>query len=135
MNRKINISTDKSRLDVQLIHNYLCGESYWAKGRPLETVIKSIENSLCFGVYLDQYQIGFARVVSDFAIFAWVLDVFILEKYRVQGYGKELMNSIVTHESLQNLKRWGLGTADAHGLYAQFGFKSLSKPENMMEII
>jgi GNAT superfamily N-acetyltransferase len=107
MNRSIRISTDKSGLDVQLIHNYLCNESYWAKGRTLETVIKSIDNSLCFGVYLDENQIGFARVVTDFAIFAWVLDVFILEKYRGQGYGKELMNSIVTYESLQNLKRWG----------------------------
>ena len=135
MNRKVNISTDKTKLDIQLIHDFLIHDSYWAKDRTLETVVKSVDNSLCFGVYLEDNQIGFARVVTDFAVFAWIMDVFILEKHRGKGYGKELMKSIVTHESLQSLKRWGLGTDDAHGLYKQFGFKSLSKPENMMEII
>lgn len=134
MNSLIQISTDKSKLDIILIHNYLCNESYWAKGRTFETVAKSIENSLCFGVYLDEKQIGFARVVTDYAVFAWIMDVFIFKDYRGNGYSKKLMNAIMTHENLQNLQRWGLGTDDAHGLYEQFGFKQLSKPQNMMEI-
>jgi GNAT superfamily N-acetyltransferase len=129
-----HISTDKAKLDIHAIHNYLSNESYWAKGRTIETVTKSIENSLCFGVYVDEKQIGFARVVTDYAVFAWIMDVFILKDYRGNGYGKMLMNSIMNHEKLQNLQRWGLGTDDAHGLYEQFGFKPLSKPQNMMEI-
>jgi len=134
MSNTIHISTDKSRLDVNLIHNYLSKESYWAKGREIDTVKRSIEHSLCFGVYNETGQIGFARVVSDFAIFAWIMDVFILKEHRGKGYGKKLMSAIMTHEELQNLQRWGLGTEDAHGLYEQFGFKPLSNPQNMMEI-
>ncbi len=130
----IQISTNKEKLDIDLIYNYLSKESYWAKGRELETIKRSIEHSLCFGVYLDSHQIGFARVVSDFAVFAWLLDVFILEKHQGKGYGKKLMAAIMEHKDLQNLQRWGLGTDDAHGLYEQFGFKPLSKPQQMMEI-
>ena len=130
----MQISTDKKKLDIKLIHEFLSQESYWAKGRNIEVVKRSIENSLCFGVYDENKQIGFARVVTDYAIFAWLLDVFILKEYRGKGYSKMLLNAIMTHEKLQNLQRWGLGTDDAHGLYEQFGFKSLSKPENMMEI-
>ena len=129
----IQISTDKTRLDIDLIHQYLSKESYWAIGRDIEIVKRSIDNSLCFGLYIDDKQIGFARVVTDYAIFAWIMDVFILKDYRANGYGKKLMNAIMTHEKLQNLQRWGLGTEDAHGLYEQFGFKPLSKPQNMME--
>ncbi len=130
----IQISTNKKKLDIKLIHEFLSKESYWAKGRDIEVVKRSIENSLCFGVYDDEKQIGFARVVTDFAIFAWLLDVFILENYRGKGYGKMLMKAIMSHDKLQNLQRWGLGTDDAHGLYEQFGFKPLRKPGNMMEI-
>ena len=130
----IQISTDKKKLDIDLIHNYLSGESYWAKGRSKEVVKRSIDNSLCFGVYEDDRQIGFARVVTDCAVFAWILDVFILREYRGKGYSKQLMKTIMSHDSLQNLQRWGLGTEDAHGLYKQFGFMPLSKPQNMMEI-
>ena len=131
----IQISTDKSRLNIDLIHNYLSNESYWAKGRSIEKVKLSIENSICFGVYLDEAQIGFARVVTDYAVFAWILDVFILKDFQGRGYGKKLMNTIMTQNNLQNLLRWGLGTDDAHGLYEQYGFKSLKKPQNMMEIV
>jgi GNAT superfamily N-acetyltransferase len=131
----IQISTDKSRLDIDLIHNYLSNESYWAKGRSIEKVKLSIENSICFGVYLDEAQIGFARVVTDYAVFAWILDVFILKDFQGRGYGKKLMNTIMTQNNLQNLLRWGLGTDDAHGLYEQYGFKPLRKPQNMMEIV
>jgi GNAT superfamily N-acetyltransferase len=134
MDDTFEISTDKSKLDIELIHHYLSNESYWAKGRSIETVVKSIENSLCFGVFCDNKQVGFARVVSDYAVFAWIMDVFILENYRNRGLGKELIKRIVNHENLQNLQRWGLGTEDAHGLYEKFGFKPLSKPENMMEM-
>ncbi|WP_319592004.1 GNAT family N-acetyltransferase [uncultured Draconibacterium sp.] len=131
----IEISTNKQKLDIQLIHNYLSNESYWAKGRSLETVQRSIENSLCFGVYTENSQVGFARVVTDYAVFAWLLDVFILPEYQGKGYGKKLMQAIITHPDLQGLRRWGLGTDDAHELYKQFGFTSLQKPENMMEIL
>ena len=130
----IQISTDKKRLDIEVIHEFLSKDSYWAKGRDIEIVKRSIENSLCFGVYNDDKQIGFARVVTDYAVFAWILDVFILVDYRGKGYGKMLMNAIMTHNKLQNLQRWGLGTEDAHGLYEQFGFQPLRKPGNIMEI-
>ena len=130
----IQISTDKKRLNIDLIHEYLSKESYWAKDRDIEVVKRSVDNSLCFGVYKDDKQIGFARVVTDYAVFAWIMDVFILKDYRGIGYGKQLMRAIMTHDKLQNLQRWGLGTNDAHGLYEQFGFKPLSKPQNMMEI-
>ncbi|HYQ58683.1 MAG TPA: GNAT family N-acetyltransferase [Draconibacterium sp.] len=131
----IEISTDKEKLDIRIIHNYLCHESYWAKGRTMETVRCSIENSLCFGVFLDKKQVGFARVVTDYAVFAWLLDVFILSGYQGKGYGKKLMQTIMAHKDLQGLRRWGLGTDDAHGLYKQFGFAELQKPGNMMEIV
>jgi GNAT superfamily N-acetyltransferase len=130
----IQISTDKTRLDIDLIHGFLSKESYWAKDRDTEIVKRSIENSLCFGLFIEDKQIGFARVVTDYAVFAWILDVFILKEYRSRGYGKMLMSAIMTHDKLQKLQRWGLGTDDAHGLYEQFGFKLLRKPQNMMEI-
>ena len=136
MNNTFYISTDKSRLDLNLITHFLSNDSYWAKGRPVETIKKSIENSLCFGVYdFEARQVGFARVISDYAVFAWLLDLFIIENERGKGLGKLLMTEIMNHKSLQRLKRWGLGTKDAHGLYEKFGFKPLSKPEIMMELL
>lgn len=131
----IEISTDKKKLDIKGIHNYLSNESYWAKGRTLETVQRSIENSLCFGVYSENRQVGFARVITDYAVFAWLLDVFILPEYQGKGYGKKLVEAIMSYNNLQGLRRWGLGTEDAHGLYKQFGFAPLQKPDNMMEIL
>ena len=130
----IQISTDKTRLDIDFIHEFLSKESYWAKGRDIIIVKRSIGNSLCFGVYLNNKQIGFARVISDYAVFAWLLGVFILPDFRGKGYGKRLMCTIMAHKKLQSVVRWGLGTDDAHGLYSQFGFTSLQKPQNMMEI-
>ncbi len=135
MDDSIQISTDKSKLDIPLIHRFLSEEAYWAKGRTLETIKRSVENSVCFGVYLGDKQIGFARVVTDFAVFAWLLDVFILPGYRGKGYSKMLMSTIMAHPPLQNIRRWGLGTDDAHGLYEQYGFRPLHKPQNMMEKI
>ncbi len=128
------ISTDKSLLDTALIHKYLSEDSYWAKGRSIETVKISIENAICFGVFNEQQQVGFARVVSDCAIFAWILDVFILPDFQRNGLGKKLMSEIMSYPDLQGLSRWGLGTADAHGLYQQFGFTPIAVPHRLMEI-
>ncbi|MCW3105881.1 MAG: GCN5-related N-acetyltransferase [Segetibacter sp.] len=134
MENNFYISTDKSKLDVNLISDFLSNRSYWAKGRSKETIEKSINNSICFGVYNSMHeQVGFARVVTDFAVLAWLMDVFILEEYRGKGLGKMLMKEIMAFNELQGIKKWGLGTRDAHGLYEKFGFKSLSKPETMME--
>jgi N-acetylglutamate synthase-like GNAT family acetyltransferase len=128
------ISTDKARLDVPAIHDFLANSSYWARNVPLSTVQKSIENSLCFGIYDDgNRQVGFARVITDYAVFAYLADVFILEDYRGRGLAKWLMACIVSTPELQNLRRWMLATKDAHGLYAQYGFNPLSKPERFME--
>ena len=128
------ISTDRAKLDLDVIHKFLT-HSYWAAGIPRATVARSIENSLCFGVYDDSNQIGFARVISDFATYAYVADVFILEPYRERGLGKELMASVMAHPQLQGLRRWSLATRDAHGLYAQFGFTALENPSRSMEIV
>ncbi len=127
------ISTDPARLDIALIHGYLSGSAYWAMGRPLDVVRRSIENSLAFGVYRTTAQIGFARVVTDYATFAWLADVFVLPEFRGQGIGKWLMGVIAAHARLQGLRRWILATKDAHGLYAQYGFTPLAAPERFME--
>ncbi len=135
MESTIHISTDKSLIDVNTVYDFLSVQSYWAKGRSMATIQRSIENSLCFGVYMDGKQVGFARVVTDYAVFAWIMDVFIDPNYRGKGLGKKLIEAIKTHKDLQTLYRWGLTTTDAHGLYQQFGFKPLSMPYKMMEIL
>jgi len=129
---KFLISTDRARLDLDLIYEFL-SECYWAKGIAREVVARSIESSLCFGIYEQTRQIGFARVISDFATYAYIGDVFVIESYRGQGLGKWLMECIMSHPSLQNLRRWSLVTRDAHGLYARFGFARLRSPERYME--
>jgi N-acetylglutamate synthase-like GNAT family acetyltransferase len=126
------ISTDRSRLDLEVIHGYL-SRSYWAAGRSLETIRRSIEHSLAFGVYEGERQIGFARVITDYATFAYLADVFILEEFRGQGLGKGLMEVISAHPELQGLRRWMLVTRDAHELYRQYGFTNLAQPESVME--
>ena len=128
------ISTDKSLLDFELIYNYLDKESYWAQGIPAQILKTAIEGSLCFGVYHEDKQAGFARVVTDNATFAYICDVFILSEYRRIGLSKWLIQTIIEYPGLQGLRRWSLATADAHGLYKQFGFSELSKPQNWMEI-
>ena len=127
------ISTDKTKLQLPLIHKYLSEESYWAKGIPLSTVKRAIENSMCFGIYKENEQVGFARVTTDKATFAYLADVFILPAHRGKGLSKMLMEYIITYPELQGLRRWLLGTADAHGLYVKYGFTPLAKPERMME--
>lgn len=128
------ISTDKAKLDMEMIHQYLSNESYWAKGIPEATVRKSIEGSVCFAVYFNDKQVGFARVVTDSATFAYLADVFILAEHRGKGLSKWMMEIILAHPGLQGLRRWMLGTKDAHGLYAQFGFTVINNNGRFMEL-
>ena len=129
------ISTDKGLLDLPLVYQYLSGESYWAKELPYDTFCSSVQNSKCFGVYNQSGQIGFARVISDEATFAYICDVFILPSFRKNGISKWLIQTILASPELQGLRRWSLATADAHGLYQQFGFIPIVHPERWMEIL
>lgn len=131
---KFEISTDKARLQIDVIQKFLSEESYWAKSRTLEQTRTAIENSICFGIYDDEKQIGFARVVSDQATFAYIGDVFVLSEYRGYGLSKWLMQTMLEHPDLQGLRRWILATKDAHGLYSQYGFHELKFPERWMEL-
>ena len=136
MENKFFISTDKSKLNIDLIHDYLSNQSYWAKGRSLQTIKKSIEHSLCFGVYITAgRQIGFARILADHAVLAWILDVFIVEEFQGQGLGKLLMKTIIEHKDLQGMQAWRLTTADAHDLYRKFGFEIIAERNFHMEIV
>jgi GNAT superfamily N-acetyltransferase len=128
------ISDDRTQLDRALIHRFLSERSYWAQGVPREIVERAIDHSLCFGVYRADRQVGFARVVTDFATFAWLADVFIMEEERGKGLSKKLVAAIQAHPELQGLRRFMLGTRDAHGLYAQFGFEPIKYPDRFMEI-
>lgn len=127
------VSDDKSRLDISVIHAFLSERSYWAKGRPVEIVERSIRNSLCFGMFKAGRQIGFARVVTDYATFAWLADVFIVEEVRGGGFGKKLVAAVIQHPELKELRRFMLGALDAHKLYEQYGFAPLEFPERFME--
>ena len=127
------VSTDPARIDISMVYEFLTN-SYWAKGIPLETVRRSIENSISFGVYHGQQQVGFARIISDQATFAYLADVFILPSFRGRGLSQWLMECIVSHPDLQGLRRWMLATHDAHGLYAKFGFTPIKHPDSWMEI-
>jgi GNAT superfamily N-acetyltransferase len=128
------LSDDKTKLQLEVIYNYLSKESYWAQNIPLHTVKTSIEGSCCFGIYDGLIQIGFARVVSDKATFGYLADVFVLESYRGKGLSKALMGFIMAAPYLQGLRRMMLATKDAQGLYKQFGFNALAMPERIMEI-
>ncbi len=128
----LKISIDKKLLNKDIIISFL-SSSYWAFNRPREVIERSIDNSLCFGLYFNNKQIGFARVVTDFTIFAYLADVFILEDYRGKGAGKKLLNYILSFPELQNVKKWMLATKDAHSLYAKFGFTQIKDPQKYME--
>lgn len=130
---EFTISTDRERLNIETLHRFLSNDSYWAQGRAVETIKRSVDNSFPFGLYHNNQQIGFARVVTDFATFAWVADVFVLPDYRGHGLSKWLMEVILAHPKLQGFRRWVLATKDAHTLYARFGFIPLHKPERWME--
>jgi GNAT superfamily N-acetyltransferase len=129
---EFTISTDKERLDRAAIHEFLRG-SYWAKGIPREVVDRSIEHSLCFGLYDGNRLVGFARVISDLATFGYLSDVFVLESHRGRGLATWFIQIIMAHPDLQGLRRWMLATADAHGLYRKIGFTEPSRPERLME--
>jgi N-acetylglutamate synthase-like GNAT family acetyltransferase len=134
MKQDLTISTDRSRLDLGVIHGFL-SQSYWARDIPLETVRRSVDNSLCFGAYWEGgRQVGFARVITDYATFGYVADVFVLPEYRGRGISKALMAAIRAHPDLQGLRRLLLITQDAQGLYAQFGFQPVPNPEAFMTL-
>ncbi|ULU24758.1 GNAT family N-acetyltransferase [Dyella terrae] len=134
MDENLHISTDKNQLDLALIHGFLSTGSTWAQGIPLSTVRRSIEHSLCFGGYVSGNQVAFARVISDFATFANLVDVFVLPDHRGKAYGKLMVDAVLEHPDLQGLRRFTLATFDAHELYARHGFTVPSRPETLMEI-
>lgn len=130
----IEISTDKTRIDLEFVHQFLSKEAYWSKGRSMEEVKRSIAHSLCFSMFdkTEGNQIGFARVATDYLVFAWVMDVFIEQNSRGKGYAKKLMDHILNYPSLRQVNGFGLRTNDAHGLYKQLGFTQIPNPENWM---
>ncbi|MBB6272161.1 GNAT superfamily N-acetyltransferase [Pedobacter cryoconitis] len=128
-------SDDKSIIDVTAVHLFLSTQSYWAEGIPLETVKRSIENSLCFGIYKENRQIGFARWITDRATFAYLADVYVEDEFRGLGLSKKLISLMLFHSDLQGLRRYMLATRDAHSLYSQYGFEPLDTPENIMAVI
>ena len=128
----VTVSTDKNKLNVMFVQQFL-KDTYWATGRTMTEVQITIDNSFCFGIYLNEKQIGFARVITDYVVFAYVMDVFIVEEHRGKGYSSILINSMTTEPKLKQVKIWRLATLDAHFLYQKFGFKALENPEKMME--
>lgn len=129
------ISDDKSRLDVPLIHRFLSEESYWAAGIPLDVVRRSIEHSLCVGVYTETgAQVAFARTITDYATFAYVGDVFVLPDYRGKNAALRMLHFLLEHPDMQGFRRWMLATWDAHGLYERVGFQPLARPDRWLEI-
>lgn len=130
----IAVSTDKSKLDVPFIQHFL-KNVYWAAGRTMEEVQTTIDHSFCFGIFLDEKQIGFARVITDYVVFAYLMDVFIIKEHRGKGYSSILIGNMMNEPKLKEVKIWRLATSDAHFLYKKFGFKALANPEKMMERI
>ena len=130
----IEISKDKNKLDVLFIQNFL-KDIYWAAGRTIEEVQRTIDASVCFGIYLNDVQIGFGRVITDYVVFAYMMDVFVAQEYRGKGYSSILISAMMEEPSLKEVKIWRLATRDAHFLYEKFGFKELAFPERMMEKI
>ena len=127
------ISTDKERIDLEKVIHFLKEESYWAKSRTNEQIQKSIQNSFCFGLYEGEEMVAFARVITDYPVFAYLADVFVDKNYRSKGYGKKLMDEIMHHPELQMIARWMLGTMDAHELYRPYGFSEVKEPHRWME--
>ncbi len=128
----LTISTDRNKLNVPYVQNFL-KDVYWATGRTMQEVQITIDSSFCFGIYLDEQQIGFARVITDYVVFAYVMDVFIDENHRGKGFSSILIDAMVNEPKLQKVRIWRLATSDAHFLYEKFGFKLLAHPEKMME--
>lgn len=132
-NGEYEIDTDRMRLDLAAIHRFLSKESYWAQNRTMEQTLTAVENSQCFGLYRGKQQVGFARVITDRATFAYIGDVYVVDEHRGKGLSKWLMKVIIEQPDLQNLRRWVLATRDAHGLYQQFEFAPLRHPDRWME--
>jgi GNAT superfamily N-acetyltransferase len=132
--KKLIISDDKTKLDLNLVHNFLT-KSYWAKNRTIEEVKLSIENSICFGVYFEEKQVGFARILTDYVTIAYLMDVFVIDDFRGRGLSKILLKKIFKDNRFNNVKKWMLATLDAHALYKKFGFQGISSPEKLMEKI
>ena len=130
----ITVSTDKNKLNLPFIQDFL-KDIYWAAGRTIEEIQRTIDASVCFGIYLDDEQIGFGRVITDYVVFAYMMDVFIAEEHRGKGYSSVLISAMMEEPSLKEVKIWRLATRDAHFLYQKFGFKELAFPERMMEKI
>jgi len=128
------ISSDPALLDLDVVHGFI-SQSYWAKAIPKKLVARMVENSLCFGVYHQTAQVGFARIISDYATFAYLADVFVLPEHRGKGLSKSLVEAVLAHPDLQGLRRWMLVTLDAQGLYEQFGFKRIAHPDRYLEIV
>ena len=126
------VSTERGRLDIDLIHDFLSRSSYWAMGRERDTVERSIQNSLCFGIYHRGRQVGFARVITDYAVFGYLADVFVIPEFRGRGLSKRLMQAVFEHQDVKSLSLVLLRTRDAGGLYAQFGFDAVPNPTEMM---
>ena len=126
------ISDERARLDLDFIHGYITA-SYWAKGRSIDAVRRSIENALPLGLYDDGEQVGFARVVTDYATIAYLCDVFVIDAYRGKGLGKWLVGCALGHPRVRSIRKWTLATSDAHGLYERYGFTPLSDPDSLME--
>jgi GNAT superfamily N-acetyltransferase len=132
---EFELSTDREKMDLEFIHGFLSREAYWCRDIPFDTVKRSVDNSLNFGIFHSGHgQIGFARVITDYATIAYLGDVFILPEYRGRGLSKWMMEQVMTHPGLQGLRRWILLTADAHGLYRQFGWQPAARPELYMEM-
>ncbi len=131
LSAEYEVSCDPSRIDVALVHEFL-RTSYWAEGRSRETVERSIQHSMCFGVYAGGQQIAFARVITDRAVFAYLADVFVVPEFRGRGVGKGLVQAVLAHPDLQTLRTFMLGTRDAHSLYERFGFKPIREPQRLM---
>jgi len=131
--KELRISTDIREMDIALVHNYLSKQSYWAKGRNKEEVITSMENAICFAVFDGKRQIAFARLVTDYVVFAWLMDVFVIDEYRSKGVGRFLMDYIMNLPSIQEVNGIGLRTNDAHGFYRKYGFHKISEPETWMQ--
>lgn len=131
--QKVNITTDKNKMDVDMIYDFLTKDAYWAKGRSRTQVEKTIQHSLCFGAFNETgEQVGFARVATDFVIFAWLMDVFVVPEYKGKGIGKQLVESVISHPELKQVKGIGLRTEDAQGFYKEFGFEEISNPDTWM---
>lgn len=133
--KEVRISTDIREMDIDLVHDYLSKQSYWAKGRGKEEVVKSMENSICFAVFDGNAQIGFARLVTDYVVFAWLMDLFVIDEYKNKGVGRFLMDYIMNLPEIKEVNGFGLRTRDAHGFYIKYGFHQISEPETWMQKI